>query len=458
MEGDPEQPIRFFLLILQEGGTYFSGSVLYSLIVIVILIFLSGMISGSENAFFSLSASDINDLGNDDKRSSVFALKLINEPDRWKASRKLLATILILNNFINITIIILSSLLMDSVWLMTDVATWVQFAVNVILITFLLVLFGEVIPKIYATQNNIKLVQLTSVPLYYCNKILTPLSWLLTSSTSLIDRRIKKKPDNVSLEELNQAIEIASEDDNIEEKNILKGIVNFGNISVKQIMRSRVDVCALDIEISDQELFKQIREWGYSRIPIYRDNFDNITGILYIKDLLPKITNKTNDPWQDLVRQPFFVPSNKKIDDLLEEFQEKRIHMAIVVDEYGGSLGIVTMEDILEEIFGDLKDEFDEDEIYYSKLDEHTYIFEGKILLTDMCRTFEVKTDYFSDVKGEADTLGGMLMEVFKGIPKRGDHIQLDEFSFKVESADLRRIKRVKVVFNPEHEKEVTED
>ncbi|MCB0734380.1 MAG: gliding motility-associated protein GldE [Flavobacteriales bacterium] len=449
MEGEPEQPIRFILATIADSADVLSTSSLIAYgLIILFLIILSGLISGSENAYFSLSASDISQLNSDDSKSSSFALRLINEPDRWIASRQLLATILILNNFINITIIILSSFVMESLW-PVDVTYpfWLTFSVNVILITFILVLFGEVIPKIYATQNNLQLVHLTAAPLFYARKILKPFVWSLTKSTLLIDKKIRKTPDNVSLEELNQAIEIASEDDNIEEKNILKGIVNFGNISVKQIMRPRVDVCSLDLTTEDDELFRQIREWGYSRIPIHRENFDTIEGVLYIKDLLPIIAGKTKRPWQELIRPPFFVPANKKIDDLLEEFQEKRIHMAIVVDEYGGSSGLVTMEDVLEEIFGDLKDEFDEDEIIYSKLDENEYIFEGKILLTDMCRIFDVRSDYFAEVKGEADTLGGMLMEVFKDIPKRGSETTVEEFHFKVESADSRRIKRVKVEY-----------
>ena len=454
MEGDPEQPILFILNSLVEtGASLGTVEIVLYILIILILIMLSGLISGSENAYFSLSASDINELSLDSRKSSHFSLRLLNEPDRRVASRQLLATILILNNFINITIIILSSFLMESFWPEDSTYPfWVTFSVNVIMITFVLVLFGEVIPKIYATQNNIKLVHLTAIPLFYSRIALKPFVWLLTRSTAFIDQKISKTPDNVSLEELNQAIEIASEDDNIEEKNILKGIVNFGNISVKQIMCPRVDVCSIEYETEEKELFDQIREWGYSRIPVHKDNFDNIEGVLYIKDLLPKISGKVDVKWQELIRPPFFVPANKKIDDLLEEFQEKRIHMAIVVDEYGGSSGLVTMEDVLEEIFGDLRDEFDEDEIIYSKLDDKEYIFEGKILLTDMCRLFDVRSDYFSIVKGEADTLGGMLMEVFKDIPKRGSETTIDEFHFIVESADSRRIKRVKVNYEEREE------
>jgi len=327
-------------------------------------------------------------------------------------------------------------------------SSWLQFGLQLGVITFILVLFGEIIPKIYATQNNIRLVNLTSPLLFYAQKILKPFVWTLTKSTSVIDRRLNKTQNSVSLEELNQAIEIASEDDNIEEKNILKGLVNYGNIRVKQIMRPRIDVSAVDINTDQQELIDLIKDWGYSRVPVFENNFDKIVGILYIKDLLPVLTNKSKKKWQTFTREPFFVPENKKIDDLLEEFKAKRIHLAIVVDEYGGSEGIVTMEDILEEIFGDLKDEFDEDELVYSKLDETTYIFEGKLLLTDMCKIFELNADYFEEAKGEADTLGGLLMEMNQAIPVRGDVLKHQNFEFTIESADKRRVKRVKVTFN----------
>ncbi|MBO6518009.1 MAG: gliding motility-associated protein GldE [Bacteroidia bacterium] len=433
------------LFDIASAGMYIQ-SILLALVVIF-LVFLSGLISGSENAFFSLTPSDLNDLEEKNTRGSKLALNLLTKPDRPKASRNLLATILILNNFINISIIVLSTALLGDFWQSLELSGWMTFALEVGLITFMLVLFGEIIPKIYATQNNQRLVIFTSSLLFYSQKLLRPFVWMLTQSTVLIDKRINRTQDNVSLEELNQAIEIASEDDNIEEKNILKGLVNYGNISVKQIMKPRIDVSAVDVATEQQELINLIKEWGYSRVPVFEDNFDKIVGVLYIKDLLPVLTNKSEKNWQSFMRDPFFVPENKKIDDLLEEFQEKRIHLAIVVDEYGGSEGIVTMEDILEEIFGDLKDEFDEDELVYSKLDETTYIFEGKVLLTDMSKIFELSADYFEEVKGEADTLGGMLMEINQDIPKRGEVLEFEDFEFTVESADKRRVKRVKVMY-----------
>lgn len=448
MEGEPEQQISFIWPLLEAGFSVTStAQTLGMLLVILVLVFLSGVISGSENAFFSLSPGDLDELENNNTKRSKLALKLLNVPDRPMASRNLLATILILNNFVNITIIVLSTWFLQDVWTYFQFSQLVQFVLEIGVITFILVLFGEIIPKIFATQNNLLLVNFTAPLLFYSQKLLKPFVWALTKSTSLIDQRIDRKQNNVSLEELNQAIEIASEDDNIEEKNILKGLVNYGNISVKQIMRPRVDVSSVDISTEQQELIDLVKEWGYSRVPVYESNFDKIVGILYIKDLLPVLTNKSKQRWQNFVRDPFFVPANKKIDDLLEEFQEKRIHLAIVVDEYGGSLGIVTMEDILEEIFGDLKDEFDEDELVYSKLDDSTYIFEGKTLLTDMSKIFDLNSDYFEEVKGEADTLGGLLMEMTQDIPKRGDVLQYENFEFTIESADRRRVKRVKVKF-----------
>lgn len=448
MEGEPEQQIADFFTLLDIS--FSAGDIAQTIglvIAVLALVFLSGLVSGSENAFFSLSPTDLGDLSDEDSKSSHLALKLLTAPDRSLASRNLLATILILNNFINISIIVLTTFLLGDVWSALGLAEWVRFALEVGFITFMLVLFGEIIPKIYATQNNVRLVRFTSPLLFYSQQALKPFVWILTKSTSLIDKRINRTQNSVSLEELNQAIEIASEDDNIEEKNILKGLVNYGNISVKQIMRPRMDVSGVDIATEQQELINLVKEWGYSRIPVFENSFDQIVGILYIKDLLPVLTNKSKQKWQTFLREPFFVPENKKIDDLLDEFQEKRIHLAIVVDEYGGSEGIVTMEDILEEIFGDLRDEFDEDELVYSKLDDFTYIFEGKVLLTDMSKIFELNPDYFEEVKGEADTLGGLLMEINQNIPIRGDVLTYENFEFKIESADKRRVKRVKVTY-----------
>jgi gliding motility-associated protein GldE len=456
LEGEPEQQLSILLQLLEvsSDASMSITQIVLVVAVLIILVVLSGLVSGSENAFFSLSPTDIATLEESNTGSSRRALQLLNVPDRLNATQNLLATILILNNFVNISIIVLTTYALQGVWAQLDLSYWAQFAAEVGGITFILVLFGEIIPKIYATQNNITLVRITSRLLFFAEKVLKPFVWALTKSTTIIDRRIDRTQKNVSLEELNQAIEIASEDDNIEEKNILKGLVNYGNISVKQIMKPRMDVSAVDVETEQQELINLIKEWGYSRVPVYEENFDKIVGILYIKDLLPVLTHKSDQKWQSFMRDPFFVPENKKIDDLLEEFQERRIHMAIVVDEYGGSEGIVTMEDVLEEIFGDLVDEFDEDELVYSKLDDNKYIFEGKALLTDMSKIFDLNSEYFNEARGESDTLGGLLMEINQDLPKRGDVINYEAFTFTIESADKRRVKRVKVEFQPTVENE----
>ena len=438
--------------------TFSTGGTLIGVIVIVILLFISGLFSASENAFFSLGPNDIRELSDDDRSSSKTALKLLNEPEHHIATRHLLAVILLLNNLVNVGIIIISTYLIGNLWSQMPQSEVLKFVIEVVAITFVLVLFGEIIPKIYATQNNIKLTRLMSRPLMLAKVVLKPFVIMLVSSTRFFDRYIEKKQHAISLEELTQAIEIATDEDNVEEKNILKGIVNFGNIDVKQIMRARMDVHALDIHTSGKELLEKVKEWGYSRIPIYEDNFDRVIGILYIKDLLPLVSRKRGLKWQSIIRAPFFVPEYKKIDDLLEEFQEKRIHMAIVVDEYGGSLGIVTMEDILEEIFGDIKDEFDEDERVYSRLDENTYIFEGKTLLMDIVRTLDINNDFFDDSKGEADTIGGFLMEIHEDIPPRGEVIGYKNLKMTVDAADKRRVLRVKVEIAEEKHDEETEN
>jgi gliding motility-associated protein GldE len=454
LESEPE-PIFFLGLQLLQQVPAEYGFLIWTFFIVSILLVCSALYSASENAFFSLSPNDLDELQDMKTKSSERAIQLVSEPDSAEASNKLLATILIMNNFINIAIIIISSLALHQVWDMLAVqkgivlSSTASFFLEVVVITFVLVLLGEVIPKIYATQNNLRLVNLMATPLYVSKIALKPLIYVLTGSTAVFDRFMGNTRDNVSLEELHQAIEIASEDDNIEEKNILKGIVNFGNISVKQIMRPRIDVSALDINTPAKALFEKATEWGYSRVPIYKDSFDQIEGVLYIKDLIPLINKQESTSWQKLIRPPFFVPANKKIDDLLEEFQEKRIHMAIVVDEYGGSSGIVTMEDVLEEIFGEMVDEFDDDEVVYSKLDDNTYIFEGKAAISDLVKIFDLRNDFFEDLKGEAETLGGLIMEIHQGIPLRGEVVKIDGFELTIESADNRRIKRVKVLRDP---------
>lgn len=454
-DSEPYQQI-FFLLQATTAGDVGSDIVLGIVGFIIIFIFLglSALFSSSENAFFSLSPSHLVELNEENSSSSKGVLDLINEPDRKTGTRRLLATILLMNNLVNIFIVIFSS------WLFARLFTFggleigplhitaevISFGVQVVLITFLLVLLGEIIPKIYATQNNLKIVRLMAKPLKFCSTVFKPIVWLLAGSSSIFDKYLKNRMHNISMEEISQAIDLADENKEIEEKHILKGLINFGNTNVKQIMKPRTEVNCVDITTDAQELLKTILGWNFSRIPVYEETFDQVKGILYIKDLLPHIHKKTNFNWQNLIKPTIYVPEHKKIDDLLQMFQEKRVHMAIVVDEYGGTSGIVTMEDILEEVFGEIKDEFDEEELSYSKLDELTYIFEGRTALHDISKILELPQDHFDKVKGDADTLGGLLMEITQEIPSKGEEINLDDLSFIIESADNRRVKRVKLM------------
>lgn len=413
------------------------------------MLIISTITSAAENAFFSLNPSDIAELKEDEKKSAQFAIKLLREPDEEEAGKTLLASILLINNFTNIFVVIGSSLLLSMLFQL-ELYPVAGFLFEVVLITFIIVLISEVTPKIYATQNAVSVVHRMSIPLYYSQKLLKPFIWILTKSSNFLDKYFETKQHSVSLEELNHAIEITSDEDLTDEKNILKSLVNFGNISVKQIMKSRLDVMAVEQSILFDELMLKVNEWGYSRIPVYEESFDSITGVLYIKDLLPYVNDHTNLDWNTLLRPAFFVPEFKKIDDLLSEFQEKHIHMAVVIDEYGGTLGIVTLEDILEEIFGEIKDEFDEDEMTYSKLDAFNYVFEGKISINDFIKITEAEPGYFDDVKGESDSLAGLIMEITQNIPSIGDKIEYGVFTFIIESADRRKINRIKTIINPE--------
>ncbi len=450
-DGEPFQQ-TFFLLgeILNHS---LSTTLLYGIIgmlVVVIFLFFSGLFSSSENAFFSLNPNDLVALNEENSKSSAIALNLINEPDRKTATSRLLATILLMNNMVNIFIVIFSSWLCDYLFSLNLILTII---IQVGLITFLLVLLGEIIPKIYATQNNLKIIRLMARPLELCYKVFKPAVHVLSSSSSLFDKYLKKRFHNISMEELSQAIDIADENKEIEEKHILKGIINFGNTSVKQIMKPRTEVACIDISSSSQEVLNLVSNWNYSRLPVYEENFDTVKGLLYVKDLLPYLNQDIDFEWTKLLRPALFVPESKKIDDLLEEFQENRIHMAIVVDEYGGTSGLVTMEDILEEVFGEIRDEFDEDELSYSKLDDTTYIFEGKMSLNDISKVLGIEENVFDDLRGDADTLGGLIMEFHQGIPEKNETLAQGNFTFIIESVDDRRIQRVKLIYEPSPEK-----
>ena len=406
---------------------------------------MSALVSGSEVAFFSLSARDINEVKESERTNDKKILYLVTRP------KLLLATILILNNFVNVAIVTLSTFVM---WEVTGSRSTEGTVVAILtaIVSLAIIFFGEVLPKVYATQNNLTLARITAGALKGAEAVLKPLSIPLMNMSNLIEKRFQRKGYDISVEELHQALEITTkgEETTEEEKDILKGIVNFGTLSVKQIMKSRIDITAFDMEMDFHELMDKINKSGYSRVPVFSETIDKIEGVLYVKDLLPFVAEEENFQWQKLLRQGFFVPETKKIDSLLKDFQEKRVHIAIVVDEYGGTSGLITLEDIIEEIVGEINDEFDEDEIAYNKLDENTYIFEGKTSLNDFCKVTEVNPSVFEKVKGESESLGGLLLELNNKLPNSGEKIMFEQFVFTVVSVDQRRIKRIRVFIKNE--------
>lgn len=433
----PEPP----LLAIQTLSFFnpIDSSVFISLGVLLVLLGTSGLISGAEVAFFALKPHEIEDLKRQNSKRSRVISQFLSKP------KELLATILITNNFVNVGIIILATFISASLFNFQGVA-WLQFLVQVIIITFLLLLFGEVLPKVYANNNAVKFVGFISLPLSIFDKLFKPLSYILVASSKIIDRKLEGKGHQLSVDDLSNALELTSdENEDKNEKKILEGIVKFGSTDVKQIMRSRIDVTALDQKSTFDEILTTIKKTGYSRIPIYQNSFDNIKGILYIKDLLPYLNQSSKFNWNELIREVFFVPENKKIDDLLKEFQEKKIHLAIVVDEYGGTSGIVTLEDIIEEIVGDISDEFDDDDIIYSKLDALNYVFEGKTALNDFYRILNIEGALFENAKGESDSLAGFILELTGSIPEKNEKITFDKFTFTIEGVNKRRVTTIKV-------------
>ncbi len=405
-----------------------------------ILLFVSAFASGSEIAFFSLSPNDINEL--QPEKSAVDKKISILRED----SERTLATILITNNFVNVTIIMLFNYVFNE--LITFKQTWIEFLCITVILTFLLLLFGEIMPKVYSRQNPLNFCRNHVGSLMFFRSIFWPLENILIRSGSIAEKVVQKESRQLSVDDLEQALELTDKEELKGEQSMLQGIIRFGDETAKEIMTSRQDIVDLDIKASFSEVLKCIVENNYSRIPVYQDSEDNMRGILYIKDLLPHLSKSASFRWQSLIRPPYFVPETKKIDDLLRDFQENKVHIAIVVDEFGGTSGIVTMEDILEEIVGEINDEYDEEEHQYTKLNYNTYVFEGKTLLSDFCKIINVDDDEFADVEGDADSIAGLLLELKGDFPSIHEKIDYKQYTFEVVGIEERRISRVKVVIH----------
>ncbi|MEC4004175.1 gliding motility-associated protein GldE [Flavobacterium sp. SUN052] len=424
--------------------THFSNlntNLIFGIIGIALLLFCCAMVAASEVALFSLTKKNLADLASQNPSKAKIVNQLLSKP------KKLLATILVANNFLHISIVILFSFSLDEVF-STIESSILKFIVEVVLVTFLILLFGEVLPKIYASRNNIKFASFIAFPLVILDKLLSPISMPMRSFTLFIQEKLGKQKTNFSVDQLSQALELTStEDTTQEEQKLLEGIVSFGNTDTKQVMSPRIDLFALDIEETFAEIFPKIIEKGYSRIPVYEDNIDHIVGVLFIKDLIPHINKKEFD-WKTLLREPFFVPENKKLDDLLKDFQSMKSHLAIVVDEYGGTSGIVSLEDVIEEIVGDISDEFDDENINYSQIDDKNFLFEGKINLKDFYRIIDVDENSFEIRKGEAETLAGFILEILGNFPKKGQKIHFENCLFTIEVVDKKRVKQIKVTID----------
>lgn len=411
---------------------------LFGILAIVILLACSAFISGSEVALFSLSQKDIDDISNKDYNSGTLISRLLEKP------KKLLATILVANNFVNIAIVIIFSSFSGRLFNGIE-SSVLRFVLEVVVVTFFILLFGEVLPKIYANRNNMEFAKKVAIPISILNNILSPISVPMRNGILFIEKKLNVQKGNFSVDQLSQALELTSQTDTTDgEQKILEGIVTFGNTEVRQVMSPRIDVFALNIEETFSQVMPKIVEKGYSRIPVYKENIDQIEGILFIKDLIPHIDSEDFD-WTKLLRQPFFVPENKKLDDLLKDFQGMKSHLAVVVDEYGGTSGIISLEDVLEEIVGDISDEFDDEDLIYSQIDDKNFLFEGKISLKDFYRIIEVDENEFESKKGEAETLAGFLLEISGNFPKKRQKITFHNLIFTIENVDKRRIKQIKV-------------
>ena len=429
---DPEPSITHFSF----DSNFFIG-----IIGIVSLLFCTAMVAAAEVALFSLSKKDISDLSQNNPTKHNVIHQLLGKP------KKLLATILIANNFLHIAVVVLFSFSLDKLFSMIAIPA-LKFGIEVLLVTFLILLFGEVLPKVYASRNNLKFACFIAYPILFLSRILSPISYPLRGISSYIQEKLGKQKSNFSVDHLSQALELTStEETSHEEQKLLEGIVSFGNTDTKQVMSPRIDIFALEINAPFSEILPKVIDKGYSRIPVYEDNIDTIKGVLFVKDLIPYINSEDFD-WKTLLREPFFVPENKKLDDLLKDFQSMKSHLAIVVDEYGGTSGLVSLEDIIEEIVGDISDEFDDENINYSQIDEKNFLFDGKINLKDFFRIISVDEDLFENRKGEAETLAGFILELLGNFPKKGQKVTFENCLFTIVIVDKKRIKQIKVTID----------
>jgi len=409
------------------------------LLVIAVLLVVSAATSASEVALFSLTPTQLRDLKERGGSWGQRVMELLSKP------RRLLATILIANNFMNIGVVVLSTVAVSSLLEVERMPEYLVFIIQVLVVTFIILLVGEVLPKVYATNNPMKVAQVMSRPLLIMRWLFKPVSETLVGSTTFIEKRFKKRQSNFSMDALGHALDLTKDaSTTAEEQRILRGIVKFGNYEVKQVMRPRTEMVAFDRDLTFPQLLTAIVESGFSRVPVYEETMDRVVGMLYIKDVLPHIS-KTDLDWHTLLRAPYFVPEAKKLDDLLKEFQAEKVHLAVVVDEHGGTSGIITLEDVIEEIVGEITDEFDEEDLIYSKLDDHTWVFEGRASLSDVYRVLGIDGELFEENKGDSGTLGGFILELTGRIPKKGERVDLRNFSFTVEASDNKRVRRVKL-------------
>ena len=436
------EPPSTLLQLLTIDASTITGVVF--IVVLIALLLLSALISGSEVAFFSLGAGELEEL-EDESTKHNHIRELLSQPE------ELLGTILISNNFVNVGIVILSTYLLNTFFSPELWSPLLTFIIEILAITGVLLLFGEILPKVYANTARLNFARSVVPFIFRLHKILKPLSKRLSKTINRIN--IEGRGPSLSVDDLEQALELTNDEDSTEdEQRILKGIVRFGSTTVKEVMTPRTSVIAIDIKAPFHDTLAHIVDKGYSRIPVYEDQLDQIKGLLYVKDLLPYVDASDNFGWQDLIRTPFFVPESKKIDDLLKEFQQRRIHLAIVVDEFGGTSGVISLEDVIEEIVGEISDEFDDDDLVYSKLDDHNYVFEAQTPLIDFCRVLDLPKDIFESVDGESDSLAGLVLELAGNFLEKNEEITYEAFTFKVESVDQRKLIRIKVTVNPNHE------